>query len=369
MNSQGKKLIGTAQAVCLFILVRCFSLFSFSFVSPELANSSARLVAILIGTALGFLFFIPTYLLFRKYDRGILGVARKFGRVAEIITGLLVYGLCFFSFVILLAQFNYFLGTTIYKSGSKIIYMFILSLASFYGMKKGIEPCARAEFIFFVIIMGASLLGAIFLIPDIELVNLSSPFFYSKREILRLGYLFAVQNLPLILLLVFRDNIKGKGERVYLYYSLGAFLVFEIVFFLVITILGEFAYSKSFAIFSLAGVSKGGTLKRYDSFYMFAWIFTALVKSTMLLFALREALGSLSCSHLRGKWLDLALGATIALALGFGGSLSKSSRLFERAIGFNSVGALFLAVGVVLPMILAIKNPKNKKNKRIERKV
>ena len=349
--------IGLGQTVCLLCLIRCFSLFSFSYVENDMENLSAKFLGIFLGVLIDAIVFIPTIFVFKENSGGIFPLARDVSKTFEKIISAIYFIFAIYSAVILSIQFNGFFQSTIYHGGEKIFFIIILAMTAVYGSKKGLEPCARASAIFFVIILLISIGGMFFLFPDINLLNLSTPLYKGFSPVLRLAIFYASESFPICFILAFGKNINCGGNKAFYIYLLATFLIFETVSFLVITVLGEFGAAQPYCVFSLASSSKGEILKRYDSFYMFSWVFTAVCKMTMLCFFSAYCLKPFF-PKVKPETKSL-FSAVLICILSY--IFLEKERAFELALKLNSWGAFLVLMAVILPTLVLFFWKKNKK--------
>lgn len=345
--------IGCAQSVILLCLIRCFSIFSLSTMESDMENLSAKLFGIFLGFMIDLVFFIPTVIILKKNNGGIFELSKEVSNGFEKSLSVLYFLFALYSAVILAVQFNNFFVTTIYHGGEKIFFVIILCAVSLYGTKKGLEPCARAAAIFFIIILLTSFVGMFFLIPDIDFLNLSTPLFKGWKSVLRLAVFYASESFPICFLLAFGGKIKGGAKKAYLNYIIISLLILEVVSFLVITVLGEFGAAEAYSVFSLASASKGGILKRYDSFYMFSWIFTAIVKMTMLIYFSTTCLKPIF-PKVKPATKSLFVAVLICVISYL---FLENGKVFDIVLKLNSVGVFLVLTAIILPVatLLGIK--------------
>ena len=117
---------------------------------------------------------------------------------------------------------------------------------------------------------------------------------------------------------------------------------------LIVTVLGEYAGSKPFPVFSLASVTQGSILKRYDSVYMFVWIFTAIIRFSMFLYIADKC----AIEFLPDKIKNARTYVTAGIILILTSITVFNINIFEIVVKFATAGYILMSVGVILPIIL-----------------
>ncbi|MEG1994706.1 MAG: GerAB/ArcD/ProY family transporter, partial [Oscillospiraceae bacterium] len=177
-------------------------------------------------------------------------------------------------------------------------------------------------------------------------------------SIFKIGYNVAAQNTPILIVLLLKPNIKEEKAKSYFSYLAISFVIFEIILFLIVTVLGEYGGTKPFPVYSLVAVTQGTILKRYDSVYMFIWIFTALIRFSIFLFLSNKC----AREFFPPKFKKHRTNITAIIILICTTITIFNITIFERIIRFAFSGVILISTGVVLPIILILmKKVKDKK--------
>lgn len=343
----------------LCILIRMFSLFSYTSVYFTIENSSARFLGYFLGFLLSLAMYIPAYYIFKHKDGyNIIDYAKSLSAPMGKITAFLFYLVTIFIASITVSQFDFFITSTIYPNSPKLLFIVILVGVGIYFSTRGLEPIARVANIFFMIFLFGLLFVGFMLSSKINTLNIVSPFYGGLKPILSIAFTVAANNTPLIVYLLLKPNIKEKNQKSYLSYIGISLVIFEIVVFLVVTVLGEYGGTKPFPVYSLISVTQGQILKRYDSLFMFIWIFTALIRFSIYFF--------LSCKcaleFLPHKFESSRTALSSIFVLVLSSIIIYDIKIFETVAKVADLGIAVSIVGVILPVIIIfIKKYKNKK--------
>lgn len=342
----------------LCILIRVFSQFAYTPINLTPENGCPKFLGNLFGFILSLAMWIPGYLIYKKNENySIIDYSKSVSPVVGKITAALFYFATASIAIVTIAQFDYFITTTIYPNSPKLLYVVVLIGVGIYYSSRGLEPISRVANIFFSMFLIAILFVFGMLIFKGNYVNLITPFYNGFKPIFYMGYSVAAQNTPLIVMLLLKPNIKEEKHNSYLTYIIISFIIFEVILFLIVTVLGEYAGSKPFPVYSLASVTQGAILKRYDSVYMFIWIFTALIRFSMFFYLASKC----AMEFLPEKIKNARTSITAIIILALSAITVYNLNIFGRVVKFATSGVILMSVGVVLPIILIfLKRKKDK---------
>lgn len=221
----------------------------------------------------------------------------------------------------------------------------MIGLVCLYTASLGLRTFARASTIafgFFVFTLGILLLGAW---QRIDFQQLSptenNTVLGSSMHILSLG-----DTLPaLFILMNFTENKKASKVLRFLPLSL---LLWEILLFLCITVLGNLLSSAEYPFFLLTSVSQPLSTQRADAFYLIVFVLLCVIRLTLLTVLSAHILGMLFPKLRYRSILSLLgmIGAAAAFsAMGFSGNL------------WCMIGIVFFACAV--PLLFYIRMKKN----------
>ena len=344
-----KKIIGPLQMASLCILIRVFSQFAYTPINLTPENGCPKFLGNLFGFLLSLAMWIPGYFIYKNNQNySIIDYSKAVSPTVGKITAILFYFATASIAIVTVAQFDYFITTTIYPNTPKLLYVVILILVGIYYSSRGLEPMSRVANIFFAMFLIALVFVFGMLIFKSNYTNLITPLYSGFMPIMSMGYSVAAQNTPLIVMLLLKPNIKEEKEKSYVSYIIITFIIFEIILFLIVTVLGEYAGSKPFPVYSLASATQGSILKRYDSIYMFVWIFTAIIRFSMFLYLSSKC----AIEFLPDKIKNLRTTITAIIILIFSSITVFNINIFERVVKIATAGFILMFVGVVLPIIL-----------------
>lgn len=346
-----EKIIDGGQMVSVLFLGRVFSILLYSPVGGTHQNGTA----IMLGSLLGFGLQVLVVLLCQElYNRcqcsNILGAALEQGRVQGIATaGLFWLALGYYA-VYSIANFEYFLTSAAYPRQSTPMIILAFTLCAGYAAYAGLEAFGRMAVI--LAVGFALVLGLIFLtlLPDIDWVNLRSPFDEGVKGITgAAGFSLASGSEILALFLV--APLTGKHfTRSGVMYLLCSFLCISLLTFFCTATLGYSALTQRFPVYTMFTVAQFSIFDRMDGVYVCLWVLVAIIKTALYLYTAAACLTVVvpRLTQKRAVVLCSVLFAVAAIVL------SSNLPLLDASRSFYLSGAPLVVCCLVVPLWLLV---------------
>lgn len=280
MNPHWKeKLIDGRQLMLLLVLGRVFSMMTYS-PGREAVPGSVTLAAQLPALAAELALLAPSFWLVRRLGgKGLLEAAFDRSRFAGRFCALVCLVACWLQAAQTITVQADFLTGTIYRLPHRIGLIVALWGGILYVVWLGLESFARLSmgiFAVFVLLVAALTIQSI---PNLDLMNLQNPLEGgivpltggTALSVARCGELSAA-----VLLI---PCVRDKNQR----WSSKACLVWTgftlVVSFLTLTVLGNFAATRSYPVYTLAlAGGEQAVFGRLDALLLLVWIFLAVVR-------------------------------------------------------------------------------------------
>lgn len=341
--------INSAQLLSLLVLSRIYSIFSYSPSSNKTVDGSVMLLSLLLSFALTYLLILPAYLFLKKHPGSCL--IESCLSVSPL-AGKLVAGLMGVTFLYVsceaVAQFEYFMTTAVFPGKGTMVFFILLSLTACYFVCMGIEPIARVSSILVVIILGALGILALTLLKEVHLVNVTSPLMDGWKTVFFGAFFSLFHNLELVAILMMIPYTNGNMKSIFLKYNLWALAIFELVDFLVVTVLSSYARTRTLPIFTLASATTLSFIQSLDAIYNCLWSFIALIRTSLYLFLAVRSFAICFGSQAKKAALPIC---TVLLLLG-GFALSQWLLLFDFTYALVASGLFVCAVLLVIPTLM-----------------
>lgn len=349
--------ISNGQTIALLFLCSAFSTMNYVPALFQLNNIPAILIANIIGTFLKILLIIPFLMLTKKYGgQNILSICYD---KCKWLSYCIAFIYAFSSLADIIGNtfsFNLFMVNIIYPSASSITIIGTFLAACLLCAHYGIEGLARASTIIFILfILGIISIG-LFSIPSINLLNIKPILDNPIKTIFEALLQIIIYDRVLVLLLFIapksNKHIKGSSIATILFSS----ILLELINFLIITVLGEFAYEQTFPFFTLATLVETPIFQRLDSIHMLLWIFISFIKITTSMIILKYCLTNLLPHKLHRYCMIPLMGIAGSVSL----YLSTRSEYFVSDKSFNALLVIFLIL--IIPLIVYLLPSKRKRD-------
>ncbi|RGX56688.1 MULTISPECIES: GerAB/ArcD/ProY family transporter [Anaerotruncus] len=348
---QGKiRDISGAQLVMLLFVSRLFTLFTFIPKSGQAVSGSTALLTILLAAAATLLLILPYLWLCRKGGQDILAAAFSASRFY----GVLVSA-CYGTFCILMAgytasHFEFFMTSTVYQNAPPWIFLLCLIPAAAYAARLGLEAFSRFGVFVFILMLAVIALICGALIPEMDLVNVVSPFLEGEEAVFS-GTMQAVTANAEAVVFILLCSRAGKGSgKTFIWYVVLAAIFYEILSFSVLAALGDYAKTRLFPLYTAATVAQISVFGRLDILHIAMWVCVAFLRAAAYLYC------ALVCLRRIFHKLPYAAAAAI-VAVGAGGLAfftSTDMRYLNEAGRLLMNGVPFGVLVVLIPLITAL---------------
>ncbi len=346
-DPQTQKLIDGRQLFLLLFLGRMFSMMTYA-PGKEAQPGSVALAAQLPALALELAVLLLAFWAARRCGRGGL-LQAAFARSR--LLGLLCTGVCLVFYIMQAAQTltvqTDFLAQTIYQLPSRLGLLLALWGGIVYAAHLGLESFARMSVWVCLAFVVLTLLLALQAAPGINWLNLHDPreqglTGLAQSAALNLSH-SAELGAAVLLVPAVRDNSRRWAVSACLAWR-GVCLLFA---FLVLGVLGSFAATRSYPLYTLAlAGSEGSALGRLDAPLFVVWIFLAVIRGSLFLWLAADCVRHLFGTK-QSPSLTIASGAVLAAVLCAG----QLPDLWQSPFLW---GGLLLTVSVAVPLTVLI---------------
>lgn len=351
-----KKEIGAGQLFALLVLSRLSVVLTFPFNWVGSFNNQEWFVSLLFFPVLLFI-MLWQYFLFKKTGLSPCQAADRLSPFAGKAVCLLFSLFFLISAAVSLSRFNIFMTSTTGAKQSPVFFPLLLIIPALYAAFKGLEPISRTACI--ALAVGVFSVGLIIfaVLPDFDLLNISSPAYYGKKEAANLIRIYISNTSEVLAFALLLPKTRGNHIASAIGFSAACCLGMLIIFFSVTSVFGELTVIENFPFFALADVAELGELKQLSALHASTWVLGFFVKCGLFLYL------SYDCAKkfIPKKFLCpfSAAGAVLTFALGtlMSSSYSVSKSRIYSDVMFWSI--IFL--GVLLPAVLLFAQKKTDK--------
>ncbi len=268
-----------------------------------------------------------------------------------IIAGMLVFSL------LSIIRFNIFATTVIFPSSDLRFFLLIIILCSLYAVLMGLPVLGRTAEIFF----GFIVLSISFVLAStagrIEFTNFTPALYDGFKEPLKQGVFSVSQTIEIFFPVFLKDKIKG-GTKNFIYPWIFTTMGFLL---LLVTwqngVLGDYANTQLFPLFSLTSLSTLGFVERLDAFITSSWLVCIFIRVAIFIFISKECLTKIF-PNMKEKNASLIVASSIGVLILLMRE-NYSSRLFLEKISLPLI--FFAIIAVLLPLLKMMRN-KNEEN-------
>lgn len=273
--------ISTGQVFMLLMVSRAFNILNYVPMFSSGVELSALLIGNLISVLINIALLIPAMWLFKKHpNQGLFEIAFEKSRWLGYIAIAVYFVPIVLSVIGTVTGFQFFMTNAVYPLASVVFIVVTICLACFFCAKSGIEGIARAgSIVFFMLLIGIIFITIVSL-DSVRLLNIKPLGSNSSSSIYRATVEVISKNTEIYLLILLVPKIRGSFAKcsVWLMVAIGAFI--EVTSFIMIAVLGEFAYTQTFPFYTLASIVETNILQRLDSVHMTLWVFISFIKIT-----------------------------------------------------------------------------------------
>lgn len=275
-----------------------------------------------------------------------------FGKAGGVVVGTVLFVVFFIVAVYNLGPLYIWFNSTVVENVTELTIFIPLIAVCVYGAIKGIESIARFGTIVFAVYVIFMFIIYIPLIQKVHLSNFTPLFFdgfgyFGKALVAGLNH--SLQILPFAILMPYVKKGTNIIKTFVLWDALSIFIIMILEFF-IIGVLGSFGSDQIFPISTLSQICQIGILKRLDSVNLIAWVFDAVLSTTVYLFVASQCLMRTKLKKIRRSTIIL-LGVLILAAAPFATDcfLNHYNIIFSPA-----QTAITLCVVAVIPLIVLI---------------
>lgn len=272
--------ISNWQILSLLLVSRAFNALNYVPMFSDIKDMSVLLVGNIIALAVQLILIIPAIIMFNKHkSMDILSVSIEWCKPFGICISILFLLFILLNIVGTIVGLEFYLANAVYPDASSVMIVLTLCIACFVVSQSGIEGIARASTIVFVVlVIGITFIG-VSSIESIDMLNVR-PISDNTNNLYKATTHIITKNSEIWLLLLLNTTLKAGFKKVSIWFLIISSCFIEIVNFLVISVLGPFAYNQVFPYFTLASIAETSVIQRFDSIHMIIWVCVSFIKIT-----------------------------------------------------------------------------------------
>lgn len=294
--------ITTMQLFGMLFLSRIMSGLTYSPQMSQCESMWDHVISALIAFVITVIMMLPIYGAYKRCQSMTIlenGVA-LFGRLGLLFVIIyLIYYIIAASYT--LSIFNIFVTSVVTTHISYVTLSFALILLSTYAAFKGIEGIARASGVILFIISCAIIFIIAVIVPQIEQTNYI-PLAYGGLKSVYNGAIYMISRsffLPMLAMLL--PFAKGNVKRGMFGLNIWVYGFFAFIITVVSGVLGDYAKTQLFPIYTAASVAEIGPFRRLDAFYIGIFTTGIFISISLFLFLIYLTVRSLT-SKKTGKF-------------------------------------------------------------------
>jgi hypothetical protein len=318
---RNEPLIDGRQMMLLLVLGRMFSMMTYS-PGKEAVPGSVTLAAQLPALAAELALLAFSFGLMRHWGGGLLETAFGRSRPAGIFCAVVCLAVCWLQAAQTITVQADFLTGTIYRLPHRIGLIVALWAGTLYVVWLGLESFARLAMGVFVVFVLLAAALAIQGLPNIDLLNLHNPLEEGVVPLAKGAALSVARCGELGAAVLLSPTVRGKAGNA----AAKAGVIWTgftaAISFLVLTVLGSFAATRSYPVYTLAlAGGEQAVFGRLDALLLLVWIFLAVVRGGLYWWLADRCLFLLG---IKAPGLCLCLGGIPILAAALFGPLLKN---------------------------------------------
>ncbi len=350
--------INSTQMVAMLLVSRFFTTLIAVPNSRYTLEGSDALIAPLLSMAASLLTVIPLLFLTKKFPQQSLHhIAGSITPKAEKLILIWQLLLCLLTAIAAASQSEYFVATALYPQASRPWVIFFFMLVVWYMYSMGIEALSRVSLLVCGLIVISFAVIFTGVLSQIDWLSLTKPFYEPAEKILTAALAYWGQNMELLLLLLLQPySRKSHFKQDFFYFTLGSFLIVELISFFSGTVLGDYGKTRMYPIYTLASLSGHGFFSRLDYLHIISWTFACLLRAALFGFA---AVNLLELLLPKVKPFLLRLAATVII---FGAALTLSfvDGSFQWFYQLYATGIPVAVTMLLIPLFLLWKSRKRR---------
>ena len=247
------------------------------------------------------------------------------------------------------SRFSYFASTTLNPESSAWVYSFLAIICALYGAMLGIESLSRFSSAAFILLA----LGIITVLfcnyENIDEINLYPVISSETNNIVKNILVITTSTIEPALFLCLSKRVNGVAVKQFIFALLAVFTVITLLFYTAVAVMGDFAATQQFPLYSLFEQANVGGFERIDVIHISFWILGIFIKSTLLIYC-----ASICFDRIKQK------NSSIFCAMLAFGAAAAFSVLNQYAYTVNTVFAvLFFVFCALVPALMLIFGKRN----------
>lgn len=301
--------ISWGQTLVIFLLIKLFSVMTYTRMPLENNSFSVYMVAVAISTAVQCLLVIPVIMLNSKYqDKSIIEIAALKGNFSKYFVAAIYFIVILCVGISFVSKIYKFVSSFVYNSSGLIILaVLVLVIAAIYAAFCGIQGIARGSAVIFVLFIAFYILQLLNSLKSIDMNNIAVSYDLKNGNLLDAILFDLYQSSELVLIPILMPYIKNARKGIYGYIC-AKLISAELILFLAVTVLGGFVSLCNYPVYSLSGHTIKSTVERLDAFYMLLWVLISFVTISLIILSLKDIL---TCSFKNIKCGGIICGAIL----------------------------------------------------------
>ena len=294
---------------------------------------------------------IPVALFNRKGNR--LSVIDRASEVSAVFSKILcvIYfaGTLYFG-IVTAVRFGIFTGSVMFPDINITFFVFIMIAASAFIAGKGIEAMGRSAVIILIPVFFALVFVFVTQTEKFDFLNFTSAFSDGVRDIFSSGAYTGARTGEVAFVLLMTPYVKGqKSSHLYRWLAV-VVLIIVITEIFISGVLGNYAGTQLFSMYSMSVLAQFGFIERLDSLITCMWLLCAGVKLSVTVFLCASLMTSFF-----GKRKQILYIAVSSLLI-FAGTLPLSGSLltFASLIRSPFTVIFYLLCVCVIPVVVMI---------------
>ncbi|WP_255883547.1 MULTISPECIES: GerAB/ArcD/ProY family transporter [unclassified Ruminococcus] len=266
--------ISASQLFCLLLLSRGVLSVACGAFSGSGDIGSAALSAV-IALIISILLSIPVLYLSKS------GTEPLQNGAGRVISG--IYALYFFySVCITMTMFTVLRAETTGLRISIIAVPLIMTAAALYGSYKGIEAIARCGALILFAVVAAFVLLCLSLLSKSDILNLPPVGSYKLSDIITNTVIMVGEQSCIPAIIFIYTHVKGNVKKSVVLWLIVLFVCIFALSLFISSVLGDYALTQFFPVYSWARLSSFGVLQRLDSLFLAVWTAGVFVRLALL---------------------------------------------------------------------------------------
>lgn len=361
--------ISSWQLVFLLYLSRIFTALMYVPSAGGISSSNIIFFGMMFSVVIQGIILIPAIYVFKKTKtKDILTCSYKvLNNAGGILVSTIFFIFMMFITLIFLLEFNIFMSNEIFSNAKIISFIIPIMTVSVYIANNKIQGLARMSSIIFIAFIISFLFIVIGSLDKIELLNIKPSIDSSISDFFTIALDGIGKNMELVALLLMIPYLNTNPKKTIFRYLILVLVIVEILAFLNMSVLGDFAGKQLFPFYSVATISQISIFQRLDALHMAIWVTLSVIKISLYLFLSNKCL----CNIIPKKYdkIGLLISGIIITILGL--FLGNNVKILTSLYKIISSGALVIIPVLILPTILLIiyqikKGVRKDENKNID---